>query len=192
VSDYQRLPDDLPQPLDDGAADHLAGARMPSVTLPMTDGERLDLAALGSGRTVIYLYPMTGRPGVDLPAGWDEIPGARGCTPESCGFRDHFAELGDAGATAVYGLSSQHTDYQREVADRLELPFRLLSDPELELAAALRLPTFEVDGKALYKRLTLVVNDGVIEKAFYPIFPPNEHAEQVLAWLRSTKLDVGS
>lgn len=192
MSDYQNLPEDLPRPLDDGAADHLAGSPMPSVTLTTTSGQQLDLAALGGHRTVIYFYPMTGRPGVDLPAGWDEIPGARGCTPESCGFRDHFAELEAAGAGAIYGLSSQHTDYQREVVERLELPFQLLSDPSLELAAALRLPTFEVDGKTLYKRLTMIVNDGVIERVCYPIFPPNEHAGQLLDWFRATTSDAGS
>lgn len=189
LPDFQHLPVDLPRPVDDGAAAHLRGTRLPALTFTTTDGELLELAALGAGRTVIYIYPMTGRPGVDLPVGWDEIPGARGCTPESCGFRDHYAELRAAGAAAVYGLSSQHTDYQREVVERLELPFPLLSDPELALAAALRLPTFDVEGTTLYKRLTLIAEHGVIEHAFYPIFPPNEHAGQVLDWLRATTGD---
>jgi peroxiredoxin len=179
------LPAGLPVPQDDGRADHLPGRALPSLTLAGTDGTTATLDDLGPGRTVIYLYPMTGRPGTDLPAGWDEIPGARGCTPESCGFRDHFAELHEAGAARVYGLSGQDTDYQREVAERLHLPFALLSDTALALADALDLPTFEVDGRRLYSRLTLVVSDGRVEHAFYPVFPPDGHAAEVLAWLSS-------
>jgi peroxiredoxin len=185
VTDPQTLPDDLPRPVDDGAADHLPGTLMPAVVLPTTGGETLDLATLGAGRTVLYIYPLTGRPGADLPTGWDEIPGARGCTPETCGFRDHYQDLRAAGAPAVYGLSSQDSDYQREVVDRLRLPFAMVSDESLELAAALRLPTFEADGMTLYRRITLVVRDGTIEHVFYPVFPPGEHAEQVLGWLRA-------
>lgn len=184
VSEPFGLPDGLPAPADDGAADHLPGTAMPSISLPATDGTTVDLAALGSGRTVIYIYPLTGRPGVDLPTGWDEIPGARGCTPESCGFRDHHRELRAAGATAVYGLSSQDIDYQREAVTRLDLPFAMLSDPRHRLATALRLPTFEVDGMVLHKRLTLVITDGAIEHVFYPVFPPDAHAAEVLDWLR--------
>jgi peroxiredoxin len=179
------LPPGLPVPEDDGAADHLPGRPLPAQTLPATDGSQVPLAGLGSGRTVIYLYPMTGRPGVDLPAGWDDIPGARGCTPESCGFRDLMAELAEAGAARVYGLSSQSSDYQREAVSRLLLPFRMLSDEGLALAGALGLPTFEVDGMTLYRRLTLIVTDGVIEHVFYPIFPPDQHAREVLDWLRA-------
>jgi peroxiredoxin len=185
VSDYLTLPADLPQPVDDGAADHLPGLALPPIVLPATSGQDVDLAALGPGRTVLYLYPMTGRPGVALPDGWDEIPGARGCTPESCGFRDHFADLRAAGAAGVYGLSSQDTDYQREVAERLNLPFALLSDVDLRLGQALTLPTFEVEGRTLYKRLTLIVSDATIEHVFYPIFPPTTHAQEVLDWLRA-------
>lgn len=184
MTDYMSLPSDLPAPEDDGAADHLVGMAMPPLTFSGTSGRRVALDALGPGRTVLYIYPMSGRPGVDLPDGWDAIPGARGCTPEACGFRDHHAELGAAGADAVLGLSSQTTEYQAELAERLQLPFEILSDPELELAAALRLPTFTVDGRRLYKRLTLVVSDGRIEHAFYPVFPPDGHAAEVLAWLR--------
>jgi peroxiredoxin len=128
---------------------------------------------------------MTGRPGADLPTGWDEIPGARGCTPETCGFRDHYQDLAAAGAQAVYGLSSQDTDYQREAVDRLRLPFAMISDEDLRVADALRLPTFEADGMTLYKRITLIVRDGTIEHVFYPVFPPGEHAERVLDWLRA-------
>jgi peroxiredoxin len=178
------LPGDLPVPVDDGAADHLPGAAMPPVSLEATDGRTVDLAALGPGRTVVYAYPMTGRPGVDLPDGWDEIPGARGCTPESCAFRDHFADLTAAGAGAVFGLSSQDTEYQREAVERLHLPFPMLSDPGLQLAVTLGLPTFETAGMRLYQRLTLVVADGRAEHVFYPVFPPDGHAAQVLAWLR--------
>jgi peroxiredoxin len=192
VSDYQSLPADLPRPVDDGAANHLPGLPMPALTLATTDGTSLDLAALGAGRTVMYVYPMTGRPGVDLPAGWDEIAGARGCTPESCGFRDHYAELTAAGAKAVYGLSSQDTDHQREAVERLQLPFAMISDTQLDVAKSLRLPTFDVEGKTLYKRITLIVDDSIIEHVFYPIFPPNEHAEQVLAWLRTTDANTSS
>lgn len=183
MSDYLSLPSDLPVPPDDGAADHLPGLAMPALALTATDGETAALDRLPPGRTVIYVYPMTGRPGVDLPDGWDEIPGARGCTPESCGFRDHYAELTAAGATAIYGLSSQDTGYQSELAQRLGLPYPILSDPGLALAEAIGLPTFTADGDRLYRRLTLVIADGRIEHAFYPIFPPDGHAAEVLAWL---------
>jgi peroxiredoxin/DNA-binding transcriptional MerR regulator len=184
VTSYDHLPSDLPAPTDDGAADHLPGLRLPELGLPATDGTTVDLQAL-PGRAVLYLYPLSGRPGVDLPDGWDAIPGARGCTPESCGFRDHFAELRAAGAGAVYGLSSQDSDYQAELADRLGLPFPILSDEPLALADALRLPTFEADGRRRYSRLTLVVDAGRVTHAFYPIFRPDRHAAQVLAWLRA-------
>ncbi|AYF73838.1 MerR family transcriptional regulator [Nocardia yunnanensis] len=178
------LPPDLPVPADDGAADHLVGLAVPALTFDGTDGGVVDLAGLGSGRTIVYLYPLTGRPDVDLPDGWDSIPGARGCTAEACGFRDHHAELQIAGAERVFGLSSQSTGYQREVVERLGLPFVMLSDPGLRLAEALSLPTFEAGGQRLYRRLTLVLRGGVIEHVFYPVFPPDQHAEQVLAWLR--------
>jgi peroxiredoxin len=185
MTDFSTLPDDLPVPLDDGAADHLPGAAVPAVTLTATDGGTVDLAALGAGRTVLYLYPLSGRPGVDLPAGWDAIPGARGCTTEACDFRDHHAELRQAGAARVFGLSSQTTDYQAELVERLRLPFPMLSDPDFALADALRLPTFTAPGQGrLHTRLTLVVRDGRVEHAFYPVFPPNTHAQQVLTWLR--------
>ncbi|MGR4853715.1 MerR family transcriptional regulator [Streptomyces sp. LARHCF252] len=178
------LPAELPVPEDDGAAAHLPGTRIPPLALLNTAGRAIRLDTLGPRRTVIYIYPLTGRPGTDLPEGWNSIPGARGCTPEACGFRDHFQDLLEAGAGRVYGLSSQDTDYQNEVVERLGLPFDMLSDPALGLADHLGLPTFEADGTRLFKRLTLVVRDSVIEHAFYPVFPPNEHARQVLAWLR--------
>ena len=175
------LPNDLPVPEDDGAADHLPGMRLPSVPLASTSGEIVDLSAL-PGRTVVYCYPMTGRPDRSLPAGWDEIPGARGCTPQSCSFRDHHAELRSLGAS-VFGSSTQDTEYQREAATRLHLPFALLSDSDLAFAGALGLPTFEVDGMVLLKRLTLVIDEGWIEKVFYPVFPPDKSAEEVVEWL---------
>jgi peroxiredoxin len=177
------LPDDLPVPTDDGAADHLPGIQIPSVPLSSTAGETVDLSAL-SGRTVVYCYPMTGRPGSDLPSGWDEIPGARGCTPQSCSFRDHHADLQALGAR-VFGLSTQDTEYQREATQRLHLPFALLSDEDLAFADTLRLPTFEVDDMVLLKRLTLIIKDGRIEKVFYPVFPPDRSAEDVVGWLEA-------
>ena len=150
------------------------------------DGRSVDLATTGPGRTIIYLYPLTGRPGVDLPEGWDAIPGARGCSTEACDFRDHFADLQAAGAAQVWGLSSQDPDYQAEVVERLRLPFRMLSDPEFTVADSLNLPTFSAPGhERLYSRLTIVARDGRIEHVFYPIFPPSTHAQQVLDWLRA-------
>lgn len=180
---YARLPQDLPAPVDDGAADHLPGMALPALRLAGTNGDTVALDDLGPGRSVFYLYPMTGRPGVELPEGWDDIPGARGCTPEACAFRDLHAELRAAGAERVYGLSGQDTDYQREVVERLHLPFAMLADPELALADALGLPTFAVAGTRLFTRLTLVVTGGRIEHVFYPVFPTDTHAAQVVAWL---------
>lgn len=181
MDDLQQLPANLPEPTDDGAADHLPGRRLPQVSLASTDGGPVDLSAL-PGLTVVYCYPMTGRPDRDLPEGWDEIPGARGCTPQSCSFRDHHEELGGLGAR-VFGLSTQGTEYQREAAERLHLPFALLSDEDLNFARALGLPTFEVEGAVLTKRLTMVVDEGEILKVFYPVFPPNESAQRVVEWL---------
>lgn len=186
--EYLTLPADLPVPEDDGAADHLPGTKVPRIVLRNTADKAIRLDALGPRRAVIYIYPLTGRPGTDLPEGWNSIPGARGCTPETCGFRDHFQDLLAAGAGRVFGLSSQNTDYQNEVVERLGLPFDMLSDPALSLADGLGLPTFEADGRRLFKRLTLIVRDGVTEHAFYPVFPPNEHAQQVLTWLRENPL----
>jgi peroxiredoxin len=180
------LPHDLPAPVDDGAARHLAGMRVPSLALDATDGSKVDLAQLG-GRTVVYAYPRTGRPGQPLPTGWDAIPGARGCTPQSCAFRDHYAELRAQGVAQVFGLSTQDTDYQREAVERLHLPFPLLSDAALRLTHALALPTFEVDGMRLIKRLTLVIDDAVITRVFYPVFPPDESAAEVLGWLAASR-----
>lgn len=179
------LPADLPVPIDDGAAVHLAGLSLPALALPATDGRTVQLSAL-PGLQVIYIYPMTGRPGVPLPEGWDAIPGARGCTPQSCAFRDHHAELAALGA-GVFGLSTQDSDYQREAAERLHLPFPLLSDTGLALRDALKLPVFEADGRTLYRRLTLIAERACIIKVFYPVFPPDRNAADVLAWLRARR-----
>jgi peroxiredoxin len=159
LHDPNVLPAELPAPQDDGAARHLAGMRLPSLALAATDGSNVDLSKL-SGRTVVYVYPRTGVPGQPLPEGWNEIPGARGCTPQSCGFRDHFGEL------------------------KLHLPFPVLSDERLALARALDLPTFTTSGMTLLKRMALIIDDGVISKVFYPVFPPDKNAEEVIAWLR--------
>lgn len=178
------LPEGIPVPADDGTCDHLPGVRFPSLALPSTSGGTVDLSGL-PGRIVVYCYPMTGRPDQGLPLGWDGIPGARGCTPPSCAFRDHHEELRALGAR-VFGLSTQSTEYQREAVERLHLPFELLSDERLALTRAVRLPTFEVEGIVLIKRLTLVIHDERVEKVFYPVFPPSENAVEVAGWLHST------
>jgi peroxiredoxin len=180
---WTTLPPDLPAPEDDGAADHLTGLTLPSVPLVSTTGDTVDLAAV-AGTVVVYAYPRTGVPGeAPLVDNWDRIPGARGCTPESCGFRDHHVELAALGA-GVFGLSTQDTAYQREAAERLHLPFALLSDEEHALSDAIRLPTIDVAGQRLLKRITLLVTDGRIDHIWYPVFPPDTHAEEVLRWLR--------
>lgn len=179
---YDALPTNLPVPHDDGAADHLIAERLPDLSLPSTGDQALNPSTL-PGRIVVYVYPMTGRPGVALPEGWDAIPGARGCTPESCGFRDHYAELQAAGVSTIVGVSSQPTDYQQEVIERLRLPYRLLSDGDFAWAECLRLPTFLAEGKRFHTRLTMIVKEGVIEHVIYPVFPPDTHAAEVLTWL---------
>ncbi|MGN6746995.1 MAG: peroxiredoxin [Xanthobacteraceae bacterium] len=182
--DPTKLPPDLPVPIDDGAARHLTGGRLPDITLPATSGPAVSLATL-KGLSVVYIYPRTGVPGVDAPPGWDDIPGARGCTPQSCGFRDHFAELKALGIAQVYGLSSQDSAYQREAAERLHLPFPLLSDAELKLKSTIGLPTFSTSGMTLYRRMAIVLEDAVIVRVFYPVFPPDKNAADVMAWLRA-------
>ena len=177
------LPEGLPVPLDDGACDRLLGLPIPDLTFPSSMGPA-NLAELAHDRLVLYVYPRTGRPGRPLLPGWDEIPGARGCTPQSCAFRDHAAELAALGA-AVAGLSAQSLEDQREFAERNRMPFPVVSDERLELARALGLPTFEVEGLRLYKRVTLVAERGEVEKVFYPVFPPDRNAEEVLAWMSS-------
>jgi peroxiredoxin len=183
LHDPNILPADIPAPQDDGAARHLTGLKLPPVALAATDGSQVDLSKL-SGRTVVYIYPRTGVPGRPMPEGWNEIPGARGCTPQSCGFRDHFAEFERLGVVRVFGLSTQDSAYQREAVERLHLPFAVLSDERLELARAIKLPTFKVAGMTLLKRMALVIDDGIITKVFYPVFPPDKNAEEVIAWLR--------
>jgi peroxiredoxin len=190
IIDPTVLPADLPKPEDDGAASHLAGRPMPALALPSTSGGRVrvDMVPEGADRLILYAYPRTGRPGEQpLTPDWDLIPGARGCTPESCGFRDHAADLWHVGA-AVAGVSTQSTEDQLEVVERLGLPFPLLSDGDLQLTHALGLPTHIVAGQTLVKRLTLVVHGGRIEHVFYPVFPPDTHAENVLAWLLARPL----
>jgi peroxiredoxin len=184
--DPQFLPSDIPVPQDDGGAKHLTGARLPDISLPATDGRQVNLAKL-KGRTVVYIYPRTGVPGIDLPPGWNDIPGARGCTPQSCGFRDHFAELKTLGIDQVFGLSTQDTAYQQEAVARLHLPFAILSDEKLALTKALRLPTFTTSGMTLLKRMAWVIDDGKIVKVFYPVFPPDKSAEEVVAWLQASR-----
>jgi peroxiredoxin len=182
-SSHDVLPDDLPVPVDDGAAAHLRGMRLPDVALTATDGRTVSLARL-SGRTVAYAYPRTGEPGKPgLTPDWDAIPGARGCTPQACDFRDHHAELKARGVAQVFGLSTQTSAYQREAAERLRLPFPLLADPHRAFTMAARLPVFEAGGAVLLRRLTLVIDDGVVSALFYPVFPPDQSARQVLAWL---------
>lgn len=179
------LPENLPVPTDDGRAAHLVGLTLPNLHFVTHDGQPVRLGEVASGRWILFVYPTTGVPGQDLPEGWDSIPGARGCTPEACGFRDGMQALRDAGAQALLGLSHQSAEYQRELAQRLHLPYGLLSDPERRLGEALRLPTFRAGNDTFYSRLTLVVRGDRIEHVFYPIFPPNEHAAQVLDWLRT-------
>jgi peroxiredoxin len=180
------LPAGIPVPQDDGGARHLTGLKLLSLALAATDGTQVDLSKL-AGRTVVYIYPRTGVPGVDPPPGWDAIPGARGCTPQSCSFRDHFAELKRLGVAHLFGLSTQDSAYQREAGERLHLPFPLLSDEHLRLAHAIKLPTFSVAGMTLLKRMALVIDDGVIAKVFYPVFPPDKNAAEVVAWLEASR-----
>jgi peroxiredoxin len=184
--DLHRLPETLVAPVDDGACDHLPGSAVPDVGLPATGGGLISLAEVSrGGRVVVYVYPRTGVPdeeplgGTDL---WNAIPGARGCTPQSCAFRDHHRELLELGA-AVFGLSTQTTDYQREMVARLHLPFEVLSDADGALARAWRLPTFTVTGEVLLKRFTLILDHGTVAKVFYPVFPPDRNAADVAAWL---------
>lgn len=182
MEEMTKLPGDLPVPTDDGACNHLTGKLVPSIALLSTRGRCIDLSAI-AGRMVVYCYPMTKQPGIPVPDGWDAIPGARGCTPQSCAFREHYQELKDLGAQ-VFGLSTQSTEYQIEAKNRLHLPFDLLSDCDLTFANILNLPTFEIEDKHLIKRVTLIVEDGKIIKVFYPVFPPDKNADEVLNWLK--------
>ena len=185
MTSFEKLPHNIPVPIDDGACNHLLNRALPSMLLSSTQGKDVDLSVI-SGRIVIYCYPMTGQPGSALPNGWDEIPGARGCTPQSCAFRDHYRELEQL-KTQVYGISTQSSEYQTEAVERLHLPFELLSDRDLKFANSLKLPIFEVEGKQLIKRVTLIAENGKIIKVFYPIFPPNKNADEVIKWLEIHK-----
>jgi peroxiredoxin len=183
MANLNELPKDLPVPQDDGAADHLKGKRLPNVKLAATNGQVIDLGDL-PGTVVIYCYPMTGRPNVPLPDGWDQIPGARGCTPQSCSFRDHYQEIRALGADVI-GLSVQNTDYQKEMAERLHLPFPVVSDIHYEFQKALSLPTFQAAGMTLLKRFTLIVKNGVVEAVHYPIFPSDSDPDWVIDRLKN-------
>jgi peroxiredoxin len=187
IHDPYTLPPDLPVPVDDGAADHLEGMTIPALSLPSTAGAMLDVAVAARAALVLYCYPRTGRPGENPPAGWDEIPGARGCTPQACAFRDHHDELRQLGAR-VLGLSAQPVEEQREFAQRVGLPYPLVSDPELALANALDLPTFTFGPLRLYRRLTLIAQGGRVAKVFYPVFPPDRNAADIAAWLADQRL----
>ena len=185
--DVNHLPEGLPVPEDDGACAHLPGLSIPDMELPSTEGNSVNLRSL-PGRTVVYIYPRTGRPDQEPPDGWNAFPGARGCTPQSCSFRDHKSELEQLGA-GIFGLSTQDTAYQREAVERLHLPFELLSDESFAFVRALRLPTFELAAETFVKRVTLILRDGVVEKVFYPVFPPDENVAQVLSWLAENPVD---
>ncbi len=180
-SSYLSLPDNLPIPQDDGAANHLVGMKLPQINLEATNGELINLGKL-SGVNILFCYPMTGVPGVPLPPGWDDIPGARGCTPQACSYRDAYPEL-IKHEIKVFGISTQGSSYQKELHDRLELPYEILSDENFELQRSLNLPTFEVEGRSLLKRLTLIVKEGVVDKVHYPVFPSNKDVDWVLEQL---------
>ena len=180
---YEKLPANLPRPVDDGACDHLIGMGLPDKSLPATSGEKINLFR-HAGTVVVYIYPMTGRPGIALPEGWDDIPGARGCTPQSCAYRDAYQSIRDAGADGLYGLSTQDSVWQGEMATRLHLPFPILSDAQLHFTTALSLPTFTAEGETLIKRLTLIVKNGRIAAVHYPVFPSDSDPEWVLSNLK--------
>ncbi len=182
MTNLAELPSDLPIPVDDGACRHLLGKSLPSITLNSTQNQPVNLSKI-TGWLVIYCYPLTGKPDLALPQGWDEIPGARGCTPQSCAFRDNFLAFAQLN-TQVFGLSTQNTDYQQEAAARLHLPYLLLSDEKLAFAQAFGLPTFQIENMRLIKRVTLIAKNGVIHHVFYPIFPSDKNAENVINWLK--------
>ena len=181
MNSYDTMPDNLPRPVDDGTCDHLIGTKLPNIDLVATNGTLVNLS-VQSRKTVIYCYPMTGKPGVLLPDGWDEIPGARGCTPQSCSFRDHHAELSALGAE-VFGLTTQNTEYQKEMAERLHLPFLVLSDTDFKFSEVVRLPTFEVNGMRFLKRLTMISDNDEVVSVHYPVFPSDSDAAWVIEQL---------
>ena len=178
---YETMPKDLPKPIDDGACDHLIGTKLPNIGLIATDGSIVNFSAQ-LRKTVVYCFPMTGKPGVPLPEGWDEIPGARGCTPQNCSFRDHYVELSALGAN-IFGLSTQNSEYQKEMVERLHLPFLVLSDVNFKFCDAMRLPTFDVNGMRLLKRVTLIAESNIVVKVHYPIFPSDSDAAWVIEQL---------
>ena len=182
MSDYTELPPNLPVPQDNGASSHLLGKSLPNIILRSTSGKRVNMSHV-RGQAVFFCYPMTGQPGVKLPDGWDSIPGARGCTPQSCSFRDRYQEL-QAFNTQVYGISTQKSSTQLEAVERLHLPYELLSDADFKLTTSLQLPTFEVENRRFIKRLTLIVRGSEIVKVFYPIFPPEKNVMDVVEWLK--------
>ena len=182
--EYSNLPDDLPTPIDDGECDHLEGSSLPSTALSLTNGSLLNLETLND--CVLYIYPMTAQPGTALPDGWEQIPGARGCTPQSCSFRDHYKEFKNLGFE-VFGLSAQDTIYQNEAKERLHLPFEFISDEGMILATSPGIPTFNVEGLHLYKRTTLVIKNGKIVKCFYPVFPPDKNPDDVINWIKGNR-----
>ena len=177
------LREGLPVPADDGACLHLSGIKVPSISLRSTSGRDVNLAGASRGQVVFFFYPETGKPGTQIPKSWNDIPGARGCTPQSCAFRDHYPEFKELGFE-VFGVSAQSLDEQKEFATRNNLPYDLLNDPDFRLTNELRLPTFKFESKTFIKRLALVVRRGRIEKVFYPVFPPDKNAEVVLEYLR--------
>ncbi len=183
MTNLNQLPSDLPIPHDDGSTHHLRGMRLPNISLSATNGKAINLGGI-KGKLVIYCYPMTGQPNVALPDGWDQIPGARGCTPQSCSYRDHYQELKALGAEVV-GLSVQSTDYQKEMVERLHLPFPVVSDEDYQFQKALNMPTFVAAGMTLLKRATLIANHGVIEAVHYPIFPSDSDPAWVIGYLKS-------
>lgn len=185
MTNLNQLPTDLPIPQDDGSTNHLKGLKLPNFSLNATNGKAINLADI-KGKLVVYCYPMTGQPNVALPEGWDQIPGARGCTPQSCSFRDHYQELQELGAE-VLALSVQSTEYQKEMVDRLHLPFQVVSDVNYQFQKALNLPTFVAAGMKLLKRVTLIANNGVIEAVHYPIFPSDSDPSWVIDYLKSHK-----
>jgi len=186
MNDLTQLPASLPVPVNDGLCNHLLGMHLPDISLVSTEDEWVQLANL-KGVVVFYCYPMTGRPDIAHPDGWEDIPGARGCTPQSCSFRDHYKELSKLNVS-VYGVSVQSSDYQKEVRNRLHLPYSLLSDSDQKLKSALCLPILTVANMSLLKRVTFIVNNGVIVKVFYPVFPPDRNADDVLDYLTNSFL----
>jgi len=182
MSNLTELPKDLPRPIDDGLANHLQAKAFPEVSLRSTNGNFINTKEFAKGVTVVYCYPLTGRPDQELPQNWDQIPGARGCTPQALSFKEKYADFKKRNIQ-LFGLSIQTTEYQKEAAKRLDLPFPILSDSDFELTKALQLPTFEVEGKRLLKRLTMIIKDGIIVKVFYPVFPPDSNADEVFDWI---------